>query len=84
LKHIPFSVIYKEFNTFFLENYKIKKINFFYEQYFNKTKEMEKLIYFLKKLIVDFNFFKKKRLDNRLFFFKKYYINFVSKQTNFI
>ncbi len=54
LKHIPLSKIYKEFDIFFLEKYKIaraKQINFSFENYLKKMKKIEKIIFFLKKYI---------------------------------
>ena len=87
LKNIPFSYIYKEFNIFFLEKYKLKKvkeINWAFESYFNKIKKVEKVIFTLKNLFIDLKYLKLKKQNNRLFFFKKYYRNFINEQQNFI
>jgi hypothetical protein len=85
LKHIPFNNIYKEFDTFFLEKYKIKKakeINLGFEQYFNKIRSIEKITFLLKKLFINLKFLKYKKTNSRIFFFKKYYKSFIDEQFN--
>jgi hypothetical protein len=87
LKNIPLNNIYKELNTFFLEQYKIKKakeMNFKFEQYFRKTKEIEKIMFLFKKLFINLKLLKYKNANDRFFFFKKYYRNFINEQKNFI
>jgi len=87
LKHIPFSYIYKEFNTFFLDNYKLKKIkqmNIGFEQYFNKIKVIEKITFLMKKIFLNIKFLKNKKTNLKIFFFKKYYRSFIDEQSNLI
>jgi hypothetical protein len=87
LKNIPLVNIYKELNMLFLEQYKIKKIkeiNFQFELYFKKTKEIENLMFLFKKLFINLKFFKFKSVNNNIFFFKKYYRSFVNEQKKFI
>jgi len=85
IKNIPFFNIYKEFNIYFIEKYKINKIKkmhfFYFEQYLNKIKKIENLILIYKSWIFDLKY---KKMDNRLYFFKKYYRNFVNNQKNYI
>jgi hypothetical protein len=86
LKNIPFGNIYKEFDTFFLQKYKIKKIkqiNFEFEQYFKKIKTIEQIIFLLKKLFINLKFLKYKKTNDKIFFFKKYYRNFINEQANY-
>jgi len=80
LKNVPFSYIYKEFNMFFLEKYKIKKIkeiNFNFEKYLTNYKKTEKTIYIFKKIYINFKMFKFKSENNKIFFFKKFFRNFI-------
>jgi predicted transcriptional regulator len=87
LKHIPLSNIYKEFDTIFLEKYKIKKIrdiNLGFEKYFKKIKSIEKITFLLKKLFINLKFLKFKKINSRIFFFKKYYRSFIDEQNSFI
>ena len=87
MKNIPLNNIYKELNTFFLEQYKIKKVkemNFKFEQYFRKTKEVEKIMFLFKKLFINLKLLKYKNANDRFFFFKKYYRNFINEQKNSI
>jgi hypothetical protein len=74
-------------NTYFLEQYKIKKIkeiNFQFELYLKKTKEIEKIIFLFKKLFINLKLLKYKNVNNRFFFFKKYYRSFINEQKKFI
>jgi hypothetical protein len=87
LKHIPLSNIYKEFNTIFLEKYKIKKIreiNLGFEQYFNRIKNIEKTIFLIKKFFINLKFLKFRKINSKIFFFKKYYRTFIDGQSIFI
>jgi hypothetical protein len=80
LKNIPFSYIYKEFNIYFLENYKLKKIreiNFSFEKYLNKYDNIKNSLFLLKNAYININIFKFSKYDNKIFFFKKYFRNFI-------
>lgn len=82
LKNIPFSYIYREFNTFFLERYKTKqfqKVYFGFERYVGRLKIFNRLYSVLKKSIIDFRIYTPFEKD-RIFFFKKYYRNFLGSQ----
>lgn len=87
LKNIPFKYIYKEFDIFFLDKYKIKKmkkLNFKFDEYLNKIKSIEKLNYYLKSMYIFFKSYKRTNLNNKYFFFKKYYTDFSNKGEKFI
>jgi len=87
IKHIPFSYIYKEFDIFFLEKYKIKKIkniNLSFEYYYNKIKIVNKITFLMKKLFINLKLLKYKKINSRLYFFKKYYRTFIDQQSKLI
>jgi hypothetical protein len=71
----------------FLEQYKIKKIkeiNFKFELYLKKTKEIEKVMFLFKKLFINLKLLKYKSVNSNIFFFKKYYRSFINEQKKFI
>jgi hypothetical protein len=87
LKNIPFGYIYKEFNMYFLENYKLKKIkemNFSFEQYLNKYKKIEKSLFLLKYAYFSIKNYKNNDVRNKTFFFKKFFRNFIDMQQDFV
>jgi hypothetical protein len=87
MKNIPFRYIYKEFNMFFLENYKVKKIkeiNFFFDNYLQKKKNIEKIFFFLKNIYVNIKVFKMKKSNNKNFIFKKFFRDFLDLQKNLV
>jgi len=87
LKNIPFSSIYKEFNTKFLEQYKlkrIKKMNSEFELYLNKVQYLNSFFLLLKKTYISFKIYKSFKSNDRIFFFKKYYRDFINIQEDYI
>jgi hypothetical protein len=87
LKNIPFNYIYKEFNIYFLENYKLKKIkqiSFNFEKYLNKYKNVKKSVYLFKCAYINIKIFKFNKFDNKQFFFKKFFRNFIDTHELYI
>jgi hypothetical protein len=87
LKNIPFSHIYKEFNVYLIDQYKIREIKntiFYFERYSNQIKICNKINSTLKHLYIEIKTPRIKKNDDKLFFFKKYYENFISTQENYI
>lgn len=73
LKNIPFKYIYKEFDSFFLNKYKIKemkKIKFKFEQYYTKINFFKKINIYIKKIYVYFKKNKIQTINNKYFFLK--------------